>query len=136
MASPEFMSNPYMCCLCYETINEGEHQVDHEGQKWDSHQLCHDWDIFRCWCKWSAAWAAETQLLSSVGGMVENENYQKIIELGWDVVPLIIWELAMRPDHWFCALAEITGTDAAAGETTVSGAAHKWVEWWRDQQPA
>lgn len=27
-----------MCCICYESIREGDHIVDSEGAKWDVHR--------------------------------------------------------------------------------------------------
>jgi hypothetical protein len=30
--------DPTMCCICFETIVDGEHYLDAEGQKWDVHR--------------------------------------------------------------------------------------------------
>ena len=54
-------------------------------------------------------WRKETSLTSSVQDMVINQHYQRIIGLGSQAVPLILRELQRSPDHWFWALAAITG---------------------------
>lgn len=39
MSSPMPIS-PTMCSICFDTIYEGEHKVDADGDKWDSHSWC------------------------------------------------------------------------------------------------
>ncbi|OZE22150.1 hypothetical protein CH262_18945 [Rhodococcus sp. 05-2255-1e] len=59
--------------------------------------------------------------------------YQRIIGLGKPAVPLIVDELREGVDHWFWALSAITGTDHAAGATTMSEAAARWIAWYDSQ---
>ena len=49
--------------------------------------------------------------------------------MGKPALPLILSALEAEPDHWFYALWQITGVDAAAGEVTVEGARQKWLAW-------
>lgn len=75
-------------------------------------------------------WKADTETMSNLSDMVEHPAYQEVISMGWDVVSVLIQELRQEPEHWFVALATITGTDVAQGEATPAGAAQKWVQWW------
>ena len=75
-------------------------------------------------------WDDETQLMSNASEMINNRWYRRIIGLGFRVIPLIIDELRVHPDWWFPALIELVGVDHAVGETTLDGAARRWIEWW------
>ncbi len=79
-------------------------------------------------------WQEETEYHSSVHSMIENEAYQEIIKLGRPVVPLILRELEANLDHWFHALAEITGeknliTSSQAGD--LMKMRDRWLEYGR-----
>lgn len=41
MSSPMPLVPGVMCSLCFDQIREGEHRVDENGDKWDSHSWCH-----------------------------------------------------------------------------------------------
>jgi hypothetical protein len=60
---------------------------------------------------WASLWAKETGHLSSLTSRREHPTYKKIVDLGSIAVPMILGELAARPDFWFSALREITGED-------------------------
>jgi len=49
-------------------------------------------------------WEKETSHLSATTQIAMHPAYQKIIGMGKDVLPLIMQELALRPNHWFWAL--------------------------------
>ncbi len=57
--------------------------------------------------------------------------YRKIVELGVDVVPVLLRELQAAPDHWFWALEEITGENPVdfqdRGRLDAMSAA--WIRW-------
>lgn len=55
-------------------------------------------------------WEEETSYISSITDVVENENYQRIINCGYAMVPLILRDLEQfnRP-HWYTALRELIG---------------------------
>ena len=58
--------------------------------------------------------------------------YQRIIGMGWAVVPLLLNELQRQPDHWFWALQAITGEEPARGTETLQAAAEAWLNWGRE----
>jgi hypothetical protein len=80
-------------------------------------------------------WRVERGFSSSLSDMVLSPSYQRIIGLGSKVLPLLLAELAVRPDHWFAALQAITGanpvTDKDRGNIKAMSAA--WVTWGRER---
>ncbi len=56
-------------------------------------------------------WDADPKVLfsSSIAEITQHPDYQAIIAMGQEVVPLILRELVIKPGHWFVALCEITG---------------------------
>src|SRR5438105_3646681 len=74
-------------------------------------------------------WRHETQFTSSVQTMVMHPAYQRIIGLGPDVLPLLLRELQAQPDHWFWALAAITGDDPVQPNATFDEAVAAWLQW-------
>lgn len=56
-------------------------------------------------------WKTDMAFQSSITRIVEHPAYKEIIDLGSDIVPLILKELKERPDHWFVALKTIAGED-------------------------
>jgi hypothetical protein len=78
-------------------------------------------------------WKTDCILYSSCTKMFENPHYRKIIAMGKDVVPLLLTEFKERPDHWDCALREITEEDpvpdSSAGK--LKEIADAWINWGR-----
>ena len=76
-------------------------------------------------------WKRETAILSSVTKKLRHPAYRDIVALGEDVVPLILTELARRPDHWFAALEEITRENPVptADRRNFARAVEAWVKW-------
>lgn len=76
-------------------------------------------------------WKRETAIISSVTKKLRHPAYREIVALGTDAVPLILAELARRPDHWFAALEEITGEDPVpvTDRKVLSKAVEAWIEW-------
>jgi hypothetical protein len=76
-------------------------------------------------------WRDETAFLSAPADIILNFNYQQIIGMGPDVVPLIIQELRDRGGYWYWALRAITGADPVLpderGNFTRMKAA--WLRW-------
>lgn len=52
---------------------------------------------------------SETRNLSSPPQIMKHPAYQEIIDMGEEVVPLIIDRLKKRPWYWFNALKKLTG---------------------------
>jgi hypothetical protein len=74
-------------------------------------------------------WRSETAFHSSLGEIFTNDSYQKIIEKGYAVLPLILSELQKKPGHWFYALKEIVGYDVAEGAENFVEARKAWLTW-------
>ena len=78
-------------------------------------------------------WKRETAQHSSISKMAMHPAYQRIIELGEEVVPLILKDLQKKPQHWFWALSSITNESPlppkARGDMRAMSEA--WIEWGR-----
>jgi hypothetical protein len=72
-------------------------------------------------------WRKETSVLSSVQAKIFNANYQRIMTLGRQVLPLIFRELRDRGGQWYWALECITGDNPAAGAQNISEAKRAWL---------
>ncbi len=82
-----------------------------------------------------ARWKEETAVLSSVSEMAMHPDYQRIIGLGPEVVPLLLRELEKEPDHWFWALKAVTGVDPVSPDQRgrVREMAACWIRWGKEQ---
>lgn len=78
-------------------------------------------------------WRKDTQHTSSIKKMVEHPSYQRIIEMGHDVLPLLFRELNARRDHWLVALNAITAEDPAPEGATFDEAVDAWLAWGREK---
>ena len=67
--------------------------------------------------------------------MTKHPAYQRVINLGEKVVPLILRHIEKNPSHWFPALHAITGAnpvpEGCQGNLEKMTAA--WLRWGRDQ---
>ncbi|HEX3148062.1 MAG TPA: hypothetical protein VHR66_08250 [Gemmataceae bacterium] len=86
---------------------------------------------FRRLAEW---WNEETKYLSNIGLAVQHPAYRAIVALGPPVIPILLNELATKPDWWFDALEELTGASPLTSEIggKVRLMAAKWVQWGRD----
>src|SRR5438067_650208 len=59
--------------------------------------------------------------------------YQEIIGMGWEVVPLLLRDLARQGTHWFWALHVITGADPVApvDRGDFDQVVEAWLSWGR-----
>ena len=78
-------------------------------------------------------WREETEHMSSVSEIVKHPAYERIVELGEAVVPLVLAELRDRPALWFEALCRLTGANPTA---QLKGASTRdrveaWLAWGR-----
>ena len=84
--------------------------------------------IFACLAE---KWREETGALSSPAKIAANESYQAIIDLGPDVLPLILQDLREHGGFWFPALRQLTGEspvpDEARGNVTLMR--EHWLAW-------
>ena len=76
-------------------------------------------------------WIQETGALSSPIAMAMNPNYQQIIGMGPNVVPLILQRLSEKYEHWFWALEAITAENPIHPEHVgyVKLMAQDWLDW-------
>lgn len=83
----------------------------------------------------AAQWKDETAFLSSTSEIVRHPAYQEIIQLGNDVVPYILADLKISPNHWFHALRTITSENPV--EPTLQGRMQEmsdaWIDWGRQR---
>lgn len=93
-------------------------------------------EIEACFKKLADEWERETQAVSSVPALISHPNYQRIIKLGWGVVPFLLHDLQMNRRFWFPALYEITRirpfdrSDAGDSERMLQA----WVKWGKRKQ--
>ena len=78
-------------------------------------------------------WRRETGFFSFMQQRALHPAYQRIIGMGWVVVPLILRELQRQPDHWLWALQAITGEEPARGKDTLRASADAWLNWGRER---
>jgi len=82
----------------------------------------------------AAAWRANRGPTSSLTEMAMRPEYQQIIGMGRDAVPLLLQELQREPDHWSWALVAITGEDPVPPEDRGKLAAmtRAWLQWGKE----
>ncbi len=83
----------------------------------------------------AAAWRENRGPTSSLTEMAMRPEYQRIIGMGHEAVPLLLEELQKAPDHWFWALVAITGEDPVPPEHKgkLSEMTKAWLQWGRDE---
>jgi insertion element IS1 protein InsB len=86
----------------------------------------------RAFQKFYRRWRRETKCFSSTQAVLENSNYQAIIDMGRDAVPYIIDRLRKKPAYLFEALERITGECPVKSEHAghVSKMKADWIEWY------
>jgi hypothetical protein len=79
-------------------------------------------------------WTRETQHISNPTHRILHRDYQRIIGLGAQVVPLVLRRLRDQPEDWFWALRALTGHNPIKAEHTgkVRPMIDDWLEWARD----
>src|SRR5437764_5649865 len=79
----------------------------------------------------AAEWKEQSHYLSNTAQMAMLKPYQRIIGMGWPVVPLLLEELQRQPDHWFWALEAIIDENPVTPEAegNVRRVAQAWIEW-------
>ncbi|MDQ2810067.1 MAG: hypothetical protein M3Z04_24585 [Chloroflexota bacterium] len=108
----------------------GAQAADHEAvvyAEYNEHELAETFRVL------AHEWRWQTGMLSSAQTRVMHPAYQRIIGLGPAVVPLILRELAERPDHWFWALHAITEEDIAPNNTNLAEVCTAWLQWGKDR---
>jgi len=82
-----------------------------------------------------SVWKEEKKLISSPSKIQSLESYNKILELGEKVLPLIIDDLKNEPDFWFEALRRLTGTDPVEEKNkgNVELMSKDWINWYEQR---
>lgn len=80
-------------------------------------------------------WSEETEHLSAMSRMAMHPDYQQIIGMGVDAVPLLLDRLQKKPDRWFWALRAITGENPVSNESQgkMDEMIDAWMEWGRER---
>ena len=76
-------------------------------------------------------WKSDTLYLSSTTALINHHAYRAIIEMGKEVVPLVLKELEANPDWWFTALEALTDSPPTLEgiEGDLEQSTRVWVEW-------
>jgi hypothetical protein len=80
-------------------------------------------------------WKTDSQFTSSPNQIFLLPSYQKIIALGPHAIPFILRDLDREPNHWFWALAALTGENPVRAEHAANVRAMRdaWLAWGRRQ---
>lgn len=80
-------------------------------------------------------WRSETRFMSFAHQKFLVPSYQRIIGLGPSAVPMMLRELQDTPDHWFWALAAVTGQNPVPPQSAGNFAATRaaWLNWGKEQ---
>jgi hypothetical protein len=80
-----------------------------------------------------AQWRRQTEFNSFIGSQTDG-IYEKIVRLGYRVVPYIINKLKTENAHLFIALCRITGKNPVKKENmgNVRKMAEDWIHWWEN----
>ncbi|MCG6868410.1 MAG: hypothetical protein LJE91_06660 [Gammaproteobacteria bacterium] len=76
-------------------------------------------------------WRKDTAHQSFLSLRLQHPAYRRILSMGPSVVPFVLDELNRQPDHWFYALAQLTGENPIPTDFTgtVDEAAELWIRW-------
>ncbi|MCC3531372.1 MAG: hypothetical protein JGK21_25685 [Microcoleus sp. PH2017_22_RUC_O_B] len=80
-------------------------------------------------------WQSEVAGMSSTNQMSQHPAYQEIINMGNQIIPLLLSELKKNPLYWLAALSAITGENPIKAEQRgrVKQMASAWIEWGKNQ---
>lgn len=78
-------------------------------------------------------WRFDTMFVSSVDKAVAHPSFREIVDMGEQVVPLIMSEISTRPDMLMIALQLITGADPVRPRHRghMAEMASDWLDWYR-----
>lgn len=76
-------------------------------------------------------WKRESRFASTPQQMFLLPSYQKIVGLGPDAIPLILRDLTRESNHWFWALASISGENPVepVNAGNVQAMRQAWIDW-------
>jgi hypothetical protein len=76
-------------------------------------------------------WKEESRFLSFVRQRTQLVTYQAIIDMGKPVIPCILAEIQVQPNHWFAALKQLTGINPILPEHrgNLIAMTNDWLLW-------
>jgi len=82
-----------------------------------------------------AQWKADTQFLSDAGKITNHPAFRGIIDLGEEVVPLLLRDLQAQPSLWVWALQDITTENPvpACDSGNIRKMTEAWLRWGREK---
>lgn len=83
----------------------------------------------------ASQWQSEVAGMSSMAQMSQHPAYQEIINLGQQIVPLLLLELKANPLYWLTALSQITEENPVKPEHRgrIKQMALDWMEWGKNR---
>lgn len=120
--------------LLPENLEQGKMIMDISfgwKEKKDAGKFLTEFEVIKLFYYYYELWEKETSsLLSMVDPKkIENQWYEKIIEMREKVVPLILFELNKEFNHWFVALSKITGQNLIHSKDNFFSIRRKWLQW-------
>lgn len=93
-------------------------------------------ELVREFYKHLERWRQEVSFISSMSQIIAHPDYKSIIDMGTEVVPLLLLELEAEPDYLFAALRAITGENPVSKNIAgdLDKMAEVWIEWGREKQ--
>lgn len=84
--------------------------------------------------RFTSEWKAAARHISSPVQIALHPAYQRIVGMGERALPFILAELRREPDHWFWALAAITGANPVRPEDQghLPAMTTAWLGWASD----
>lgn len=117
--------NQYGGSAALASINSGRYdpRLRHVVQSSAANEIRVKFEAF------SEQWKKETGRFSNTKDKYLHPAYQRIIGMGWAVVPLLIEDLNKQPAFWFWALRAITGENPATAGMDVAQSIAAWTDW-------
>lgn len=83
----------------------------------------------------AATWRKATAHMSSSSDKVAHPAFQAIVNLGPNIIPILLQELAHGSGHWHRALQRITSIDPVppADQGNLEKITAAWLQWGREQ---
>ncbi len=111
-------------------LTEPENRAELSAQKPEI-----DPELARKFSTLAEKWETEVAGMSSTARMSQHPAYQEIIQMGVQIVPLLLKELNQNLLYWLSALQEITGENPIKPEQRgrIKQMAAAWLEWGKER---
>lgn len=79
-------------------------------------------------------WRNQTAHISSTSELTAHPAFVEIVNMGPEIIPLLLRELEHRTGHWHRALRRITGVDPVPPDDrgNISKSAEAWLRWGKE----